>query len=194
MGFFDFLGKAASGLTGGVQKGVRGLGRLARGNFGEALSDFGSVAQSASVPLTFFNPGAATALAALGGLAQGQGGGGGFLPDNVVNVPQVTGSTLPGGGDMGFLGKMGGWLGGDGSNRDAILRLGSLLAGVGGAVDKRSQRRSHEQFAQQRLNTLMAALGRGEERMDAKQPLRDSALASLQAMIQQPGFLQQQLR
>lgn len=133
-----------------------------------------------------------------GGGGGGGGGSGGGGPSGFdwlgEGLDEVAGRG--GGGGGGILDRIGGLVRGvgGGSLGQGIARLGGLgLAGMN-LYDSRQQRKSQEAFNQQRLDTLMAALGRSEEDMDARRAMGDKANAALTAALQRPGLLMSQLQ
>lgn len=205
---FGFIKDAFNDLT----KGVRGVGRLFRGKFSEGLGDIGSAA-SVAAP---FLPGGGLAKAGVAGLGALMGGKGlGTAATRAVtagrggNVQSILGRIFGGGGGgmqtpmspMGYgTNGGGGGLGGildaiGGGNRmQALLRLGGLgLAGYQ-MHDSSKRRASSEAFNQQRLDMLMAALGRSEEDMDRNREASTAANAALQEALRRPGILTSQLR
>lgn len=236
MGLFDFV----EGIGSGLSRGLSGLGNLARGRFGDALSDLGGAAKGLA-PVLSFVPGVGTlgaaGIGALGGLMSGglsgegakaalQGGLGGAMGigrnEGLLKLGLGRlgglGSLLGGGGgisgamdgteDIAQVANLGGrqstlgnilsgagrFLGGDGSNMDAIRRLGGLGLGIGGILDSRSQRASAEAFQQKQLDTLMAALAKGEAQFDARAPLRDAGMQMLLSRLSAPSLIASQVK
>lgn len=155
MGIFGAIG----GLAKKVSNGVRGLGRLARGNVKEGLKDIGG---AAAVAAPFLIPG-------VGGLAtKGLGALGGLLKGGAAALP-------------GLLGKGVESLGG----LEGVLGLGGAALGLKGASD---ERKANAAFEQKRADILSAQLGKAEEAYDSKAPLRDAGQSAvLGALSAGPG-------
>lgn len=202
MGFWGTLGKIATGIVDVVPKAVRGLGRLARGKFGEAAGDFGAALGNAALPVSFINPAVGTALSGLSGGLNAlapkgqemlQPGNMGYIPPEDLVVPISGGLTNPRGPGAAMqpqgqstLGKIGGFLKSPGGI--------AALAGLAGILDARSKRKAQQKMDQQKLDMLMAALTKSEKRQDMMDPAYGQSLANILGSLQDPGFLNQQLR
>ena len=115
-----------------------------------------------------------------------------FLKDARVNVPDIGGrgatsvALQQGGGGNGFL---------DSLKNFAFSEKGAAAgAALAGLYDQRKRRKQNEQSNQQRLDALVAALGRTEQQDRGNDPMRKASLAHMLQGLQNPGFLNQQLR
>lgn len=213
---------AAPFLPGGlaVRAGVGALGSLmGGGGVGEAVTrgglgalgagGIGSAAGRAKDAVG----GRELGMSALGKLLGGGGGGGGGgslhdIPEPGMIDPLTDGLLVDGqGAGAGAGGGQGGRLqqllalldggvksAGGGSRGQGLMRLGGL--GLMGAqlADSRKQRASAADFNQQRLDTVMAALEKGEAQSDARQPMGGASMQYIMEQLAKPGFLQTQLR
>lgn len=208
MGFFGAIGNAlkgaVSGVVNAVPSAVRGLGRLARGKWREGLGDIGGAMSGASSVLHLLPGVGTTAAAGIGGAGQLlssltrpegmlQAGDMGYIPDDQLVVPISGGLTNPRGpgaamqgGGQSTLGKIGGFLKSPGGL--------AALAGLAGILDARSKRKAQQRMDQQKLDMLMAALTKSEKRQDMMDPAYGQSLANILGSLQDPGFLNQQLR
>ena len=110
-----------------------------------------------------------------------------------VNVPDIGGQgatsaalAQQGGGGNGFLDSL----------KDFVFSKKGAAAGaaLAGLYDQRKRRQQSERSSQQRLDALVAALGRTEQQDRANDPMRKASLAHMLQGLQDPGFLTQQLR
>lgn len=209
MGFFGAIGNAlkgaVSGVVNAVPNAVRGLGRLARGKWREGIGDIGGALTGASSVLHLL-PGVGTGAAAglggagelLGMLAQPgqemlQPGNMGYMAPEDLVVPISGGLTNPRGPGavvqpqgQGFMSKVGNFMKSPGGL--------AALAGLAGILDARSKRKAQQKMDQQKMDMLMAALTKSEKRQDMMDPAYAQSLANILGSLQDPGFLNQQLR
>ena len=132
-------------------------------------------------------------------------GGGGGQPDTaqfandfgqqqgMINVPNVR-PTQQSTFDL-MQSRMGGGSTGD-KLKDFLLSEKGAALGVGlmGLLDQRKRRKSQERFNQQRLDALVAALGRGEKQSEALNPAREASLEALLGGLGRKDFLNDQIR
>ena len=178
------LGKAAQVAS---RKGAKGRDILKAGAGGAALGAAGNWGGGKLKG----------ALGALGKLRGGGGGaGGGFAPDGDSDGFNASGQE---GGEGGWMRRILG-MGGDALGK---LGGGNPLLGLGGLgmvgmdmYDQRQQRKSSEAFEQQKMDMMLAGMGKAEEDWDSRAGMREGGRAAVMqalAQMQQGDSINQHL-